>query len=97
MPFSNYRRMFPVLKVGFSNLDEDAMYTVFLDFVQVDDHRWKYVNGDWVPGCKAELANNRSVYTHPDSPNYGAHWMKEPICFSKVKLTNKTTENKQVI
>ena len=26
---------------------------------------------------------------HPDSPNFGSHWMKQSIGFSKVKLTNK--------
>ena len=26
---------------------------------------------------------------HPDSPNFGTHWMKQSIGFSKVKLTNK--------
>ena len=28
------------------------------------------------------------VYLHPDSPNTGAHWMKQDIQFSKLKLTN---------
>ncbi len=33
------------------------------------------------------------VYLHPDSPNSGAHWMRnEKISFSKLKLTN----NKQL-
>ena len=29
------------------------------------------------------------VYRHPESPNYGSHWTKEPINFQRVKLTNK--------
>lgn len=28
------------------------------------------------------------VYLHPDSPNTGAHWMKQDIVFGKLKLTN---------
>ena len=28
------------------------------------------------------------VYLHPDSPNTGAHWMKQDIIFNKLKLTN---------
>lgn len=24
------------------------MWTVLLEFVQIDSHRWKYVNGEWV-------------------------------------------------
>lgn len=43
-----FRRMFPVVKVTASGLDPTAMYTVLLEFVQVDTHRWKYVNGEWV-------------------------------------------------
>lgn len=46
-PFG-FRRMFPVVKVTASGLDPGAMYTVLLEFSQVDSHRWKYVNGEWV-------------------------------------------------
>lgn len=44
----NGRRMFPVVKITTSGLDPSAMYTVLLEFVQIDTHRWKYVNGEWV-------------------------------------------------
>jgi hypothetical protein len=44
----NGRRMFPVVKITASGLDPAAMYTVLLEFVQIDSHRWKYVNGEWV-------------------------------------------------
>ena len=40
--------MFPVVKITASGLDPSAMYTVLLEFVQIDSHRWKYVNGEWV-------------------------------------------------
>ncbi|VDI48812.1 brachyury protein, partial [Mytilus galloprovincialis] len=90
-------RMFPVFKVNISGLDPNAMYTVLLDFAQVDTHRWKYINGDWVAGGKAEPAAPNCVYIHPDSPNFGAHWMKEPVSFSKVKLTNKLNGGGQIM
>ncbi|XP_041976336.1 T-related protein [Aricia agestis] len=93
----NGRRMFPVVKVTASGLDPTAMYTVLLEFVQVDTHRWKYVNGEWVPGGKAEVPPSNAIYIHPESPNFGAHWMKEPISFAKVKLTNKTNGNGQIM
>ncbi|XP_050309786.1 T-related protein isoform X2 [Anthonomus grandis grandis] len=91
------RRMFPVVKVSANGLDPKAMYTVLLEFVQIDPHRWKYVNGEWVPGGKAEVPPSNPVYVHPESPNFGAHWMKEPISFAKVKLTNKTNGNGQIM
>ncbi|XP_069125684.1 T-box transcription factor T-like [Argopecten irradians] len=93
----NGRRMFPVFRVTISGLDPNAMYTVLLDFTQVDTHRWKYVNGDWVAGGKAEPAAPNCVYIHPDSPNFGAHWMKETVTFSKVKLTNKLNGGGQIM
>lgn len=89
--------MFPVVKVSVSGLDPKAMYTVLLEFVQIDPHRWKYVNGEWVPGGKAEVPPSNPIYIHPESPNFGAHWMKEPISFAKVKLTNKCNGNGQIM
>lgn len=54
------------------------------------------MNGEWVPGGKAEVPPPNPIYMHPESPNFGAHWMKEPVSFAKVKLTNKTNGNGQV-
>lgn len=34
------------------------------------------------------LFKGNQVYTHPDSPNTGAHWMRQEISFGKLKLTN---------
>ncbi|EPQ02032.1 Brachyury protein [Myotis brandtii] len=95
-PFRS-RRMFPVLKVNVSGLDPNAMYSFLLDFVAADGHRWKYVNGEWVPGGKPEPQAPSCVYIHPDSPNFGAHWMKAPVSFSKVKLTNKLNGGGQIM
>ncbi|CAL8300059.1 unnamed protein product [Merluccius merluccius] len=93
----NGRRMFPVLKAGVSGLDPHAMYSVLLDFASADDHRWKYVNGGWIPGGKPEPRAPSGVYVHPDSPNFGAHWMKAAVSFSKVKLTNKLNGGGQIM
>ncbi|KAB0798031.1 hypothetical protein PPYR_09024 [Photinus pyralis] len=93
----NGRRMFPVVKVLVTGLDPKAMYTVLLEFVQIDNHRWKYVNGEWIPGGKAEVPPSNAIYIHPESPNFGAHWMKESISFAKVKLTNKCNGNGQIM
>jgi len=55
------------------------------------------VNGEWVPGGKAEVAPPNPIYIHPESPNFGAHWMKEAVSFAKVKLTNKSNGNGQIM
>ncbi|EGW14197.1 Brachyury protein [Cricetulus griseus] len=83
--------------VNVSGLDPNAMYSFLLDFVAADNHRWKYVSGEWVPGGKAEPQAPSCVDIHPDSPNFGAHWMKVPVSFSKVKLTNKLNGGGQIM
>ncbi|XP_017318715.1 T-box transcription factor T [Ictalurus punctatus] len=93
----NGRRMFPVLKVSVSGLDPSAMYSFLLDFSAADSHRWKYVNGEWVAGGRPEPRTSSCVYMHPDSPNFGAHWMKAPVSFSRVKLTNKLNGGGQIM
>ncbi|XP_039600900.1 T-box transcription factor TBX19 [Polypterus senegalus] len=93
----NGRRMFPVLKISVSGLDPNAMYSFLLDFAPADSHRWKYVNGEWVPAGKPDPQTHSCVYIHPDSPNFGAHWMKAPVSFSKVKLTNKLNGGGQIM
>jgi hypothetical protein len=45
---------------------------------------------------KNDKTRNGRVYYHPDSPHNGSFWMKNEICFSKLKLSNnKQTDNKQ--
>lgn len=50
-----------------------------------------------MPGGKAEVAPPNPIYIHPESPNFGAHWMKEAVSFAKVKLTNKSNGNGQIM
>ncbi|XP_035500893.1 T-box transcription factor TBX19-like [Scophthalmus maximus] len=97
------RRMFPVLKVSVSGLDPSSMYSLLLDFVPADDCRWKFVNGEWAAAGRAEGGGGGEgrgpggIYIHPDSPNFGAHWMKAAVTFNKVKLTNKVNGAGQIM
>ncbi|XP_038153797.1 T-box transcription factor TBX19-like isoform X1 [Cyprinodon tularosa] len=98
----NGRRMFPVLKVSVSGLDPSSMYSFLLDFVPADGCRWKFVNGEWVAAGRAESRHaegrgHGGIYIHPDSPNFGAHWMKAPVSFNRVKLTNKVNGGGQIM
>nr|XP_033472221.1 T-box transcription factor TBX19-like [Epinephelus lanceolatus] len=97
----NGRRMFPVLKVSVSGLDPSSMYSFLLDFVPADGCRWKFVNGEWVAAGRAEGRSegrgHGGIYIHPDSPNFGAHWMKAAVTFNKVKLTNKVNGGGQIM
>ncbi|MEQ2246570.1 hypothetical protein ILYODFUR_000902 [Ilyodon furcidens] len=88
------RRMFPFLSFNISVLDPTAHYNVYVDVVLADQHHWRYQGGKWVQCGKAEgnMPGNR-MYMHPDSPNSGAHWMRQEVSFSKLKLTNNKGSN----
>ncbi|KAJ6658225.1 hypothetical protein lerEdw1_001492 [Lerista edwardsae] len=81
--------MFPFLSFNISGLDPVAHYSIYVDIVLLDQHHWRYQGGKWVQCGKAEgnMPGNRT-YMHPDSPNTGAHWMRQEISFGKLKLTN---------
>ncbi|XP_060786092.1 T-box brain protein 1b [Neoarius graeffei] len=83
------RRMFPFLSFNISGLDPTAHYNIFVDVILADANHWRFQGGKWVPCGKADtnVTGNR-VYMHPDSPNTGAHWMRQEISFGKLKLTN---------
>ena len=50
------------------------------------------MEGRWIPSGKAERPPSNAIYVHNESPNFGSHWMKEPVNFSKLKLSNKKSE-----
>ncbi|XP_071967698.1 T-box transcription factor TBX21 [Engystomops pustulosus] len=83
------RRMFPFLSYRVSGLDPLAQYTLHVDVVLADQNHWRFQGGKWIQCGKAEgnMPGNR-IYHHPDSPNTGAHWMRQEVTFSKLKLTN---------
>lgn len=90
------RNMFPVLKISVNGLEPTAIYEVVVDFKQIDNHKWKYINGEWQQGTKPDPVQLKCEYKHPDSPNFGSHWMKDAVSFNKVKLTNKPPNKGQI-
>jgi len=46
----NGRRMFPVIKIRLNGLEPSALYTLGLEFKQIDQKRWKFINGEWLKG-----------------------------------------------
>nr|DBA22376.1 TPA: hypothetical protein GDO54_013408 [Pyxicephalus adspersus] len=83
------RRMFPFLSYRVLGLDPLAQYTLQVEIILADQNQWRFQGGKWIQCGKAEgnMPGNR-VYQHPDSPNTGAHWMRQEVAFSKLKLTN---------
>ncbi|XP_029597122.1 T-box brain protein 1-like [Salmo trutta] len=83
------RRMFPFLSFNISGLDPTANYNIFVDVSLADPNHWRFQGGQWVPCGKAESnGTGNKAYMHPDSPNTGAHWMRQEISFGKLKLAN---------
>ncbi|XP_074159990.1 T-box transcription factor TBX6 isoform X1 [Sminthopsis crassicaudata] len=86
------RRMFPACRVTVTGLDPEARYLFLLDVVPVDGARYRWQGRRWEPSGKAEPRLPDRVYIHPDSPATGAHWMRQPVSFHRVKLTNNTLD-----
>ncbi|XP_076862331.1 eomesodermin homolog a isoform X1 [Brachyhypopomus gauderio] len=88
------RRMFPFLSFNITGLNLTAHYNVFVEIVLADPNHWRFQGGKWVTCGKADnnMQGNK-MYVHPESPNTGAHWMRQEISFSKLKLTNNKGAN----
>uniref|UniRef100_A0A8C5BFC7 Eomesodermin homolog b n=1 Tax=Gadus morhua TaxID=8049 RepID=A0A8C5BFC7_GADMO len=83
------RRMFPFLSFNMAGLNLTRHYNVFVEVVLADPNHWRFQGGKWVTCGKADnnMQGNK-VYIHPESPNTGAHWMRQEISFGKLKVTN---------
>ena len=55
----NGRRMFPVIKVRISGLEPSAFYSILLEFKQIEQTRWKYINGEWLTGKNVKITQIR--------------------------------------
>uniref|UniRef100_A0A672QZ98 T-box transcription factor TBX21 n=1 Tax=Sinocyclocheilus grahami TaxID=75366 RepID=A0A672QZ98_SINGR len=83
------RRMFPFLSVSVAGLDPTCHYNIVVDVILADPNHWRFQGGKWIPCGKADTnVTGSRVCMHPDSPNTGAHWMRQEISFGKLKLTN---------
>uniref|UniRef100_A0A3Q3K232 T-box domain-containing protein n=1 Tax=Monopterus albus TaxID=43700 RepID=A0A3Q3K232_MONAL len=86
------RRMFPHCKVNITGLIPCAKYILLVDMLPEDGFRYKWNKEKWEVAGKAEPQPPCRTYFHPDSPALGSHWMKQPISFLKLKLTNNTLD-----
>ncbi|CAF4628985.1 unnamed protein product [Rotaria sp. Silwood1] len=92
--------MFPILQVKISGMDPTATYLLMVDFIPLDDKRYRYAfySSSWVVAGKADPHGPGRFHVHPDSPQTGSNWMKNIISFDKLKLTNNLLdENGHII
>uniref|UniRef100_A0A8C0QQ77 T-box domain-containing protein n=1 Tax=Chelonoidis abingdonii TaxID=106734 RepID=A0A8C0QQ77_CHEAB len=89
------RRMFPTFQVKLSGLDPLADYVLLMDFVPLDDRRYRYAfhSSSWLVAGRADPAAPGRVHFHPDSPAKGGQWMRQIVSFDKLKLTNNLLDN----
>ena len=89
--------MFPTVKISITGLEPSQKYFVMMDIIPADDSRYKYQGKEWVVAGKAEPHLPGRLYYHPDSPASGAQWMRHPVQFTKVKLTNNNLDQQNHI
>ena len=83
------RRTFPLIKLNVNGMEDQSLYTIQLEFRVSDAFKYRFINGEWKASPRTERIQPKPiVYEHSDSPNFGHHWTKDSIAFSKLKLTN---------
>ncbi|MBN3312585.1 TBX1 factor, partial [Atractosteus spatula] len=89
------RRMFPTFQVQITGMDPVAEYVLLMDFIPVDDKRYRYAfhSSSWLVAGRADPAAPGRVHFHPDSPARGAQWMKQTVSFDRLKLTNNLLDD----
>ncbi|XP_068507465.1 T-box transcription factor TBX1-A [Syngnathus scovelli] len=89
------RRMFPTFQVRISGMDPTAEYVLLMDFIPVDDKRYRYAfhSSSWLVAGRADIAAPSRMHFHPDSPARGAQWMKQTVSFDTLKLTNNLLDD----
>ncbi|XP_075746165.1 T-box transcription factor TBX1-B-like [Rhipicephalus microplus] len=89
------RRMFPTLQVKLYGLDPHADYMLMMDFVPVDNKRYRYAfhSSSWMVAGKADPNMPPRIHVHPESPCKGAQWTKQVVSFDKLKLTNNQLDD----
>lgn len=83
-------RMFPYCRFRISGLQPNRSYKLLLDLQPLDSLCYTWTGEDWQPAGEAEAEARvpGPPFTHPDSPAPGHHWMKTPVSFYKLRLTD---------
>ncbi|KAL0972766.1 hypothetical protein UPYG_G00194510 [Umbra pygmaea] len=89
------RRMFPTFQVHISGMDPAVEYVLLMDFIPVDDKRYRYAfhSSSWLAAARADVATPGRMHFHPDSPAKGSQWMKQTVSFDALKLTNNLLDD----
>ena len=82
-----------------NGMEDQSLYTVQIEFRVSDSYKYRFINGSWRASPRTEKVSPKPIiYEHTDSPNFGNHWTKGSIAFSKLKLTNnENTKNSDAV
>lgn len=83
-------RMFPYCRFRITGLQPSRSYTLLLDLQPLDGLHYAWTAEGWRPTGEAEAEARvpGPPFTHPESPAAGHHWMKTPVSFYKLRLTD---------
>lgn len=84
--------MFPGFRVNITNLLSNAKYNISLDFINTDNHRYKFQDGEWIIAGRGEAQSRYNIYQYPGGPRCGKEIMKKAVVFNKVKLSNSSNK-----
>ncbi|EYC03881.1 hypothetical protein Y032_0091g2475 [Ancylostoma ceylanicum] len=86
------RKMFPKLEYIIEGLKTSQAYGLVLQIEQVDDNRYKFSGGEWSAAGRGETGSVAKNVMHHDGVMPGAHWMRQPVNFERVKITNNPND-----
>ncbi|TGZ66169.1 hypothetical protein CRM22_005469 [Opisthorchis felineus] len=86
------RRMFPNYHIRITGLQPNAHYLLALDFDLYEEKRYRYSfhTSTWIQAGNADPQLLNRIHLHMDGLAKGSHWMRQPILFDKLKLTNNS-------
>ncbi|KHJ79891.1 T-box [Oesophagostomum dentatum] len=84
--------MFPKLEYIIEGLSASQAYGLVLQIKQVDENRYKFSGGEWSAAGRGETGSVAKNVMHHDGVMPGAHWMRQPVNFERVKITNNPND-----
>ncbi|XP_058472253.1 MAX dimerization protein MGA a isoform X2 [Solea solea] len=85
-------RMFPYCRFRVSGLQPSRKYCLLMDVQLLDNSRYRWTGRSWQVAGKAESHVKSRLFSHPESPSTGQHWMQSPVSFYRLKLTNSVSD-----
>ncbi|EFO90119.1 hypothetical protein CRE_24747 [Caenorhabditis remanei] len=89
------RLLFPHLKYILKGLDEETEYSVFLHFERIDNWKYKFLSRGWDKWTEGNEKLPIDMKQHKDEWKCGRDWMKDPVSFDYIKITNNPEAKKE--